>query len=346
MVKLAARRIEDYHRKQLVPSYAGSDEDGVELGWLVRPMERIGIYAPGGLAAYPSTVLMAAVPARVAGVREILLVSPAKGGKLNPLLLAAADLSGISRIFKIGGAQAIAALAYGTASIPAVDKIVGPGNAYVTAAKRMVFGAVGIDMIAGPSEILIVADRSADPRYVAADLLSQAEHDTMASAILLTPEEGLATAVASEIVRQLGQLSRKSIATRSMADFGALIITRDLAEAVEIANRFAPEHLELMVENPAEILKDIVNAGAVFLGHFTPEAMGDYLAGPSHILPTAGTARFSSPLGVYDFIKRSSVLSFSSDALRKYGPKAARFAEVEGLQAHGRSVEIRLAKKS
>ncbi len=346
ILKTAAARIERFHKKQTVRPAMDTREEGIGLGWLVRPLDRIGIYAPGGSAAYPSTVLMAAIPARVAGVGEIILVTPAKSGRLNPLVLAAAYLSGIAQIFKVGGAQAIAALAYGTESIPAVDKIVGPGNAYVTEAKRMVFGRVGIDMIAGPSEILIIADESADPRCIAADLLSQAEHDALASAVLLTPSKVLARKVNSEIRVQLQALPRKTIAAESIRNFGALIITGDLREAVEMANRFAPEHLELMVDKPDAILPLISHAGAVFLGHHTPEAIGDYLAGPSHILPTGGTARFSSPLGVYDFVKRSSVISFSSGALKRYGPLAARLAEMEGLVAHQRSITIRSVKKS
>ncbi len=345
LLRTAAARIEKYHRKQVIRPILAKMETGVELGWMIRPLDRIGIYAPGGLAAYPSTVLMAAIPARVAGVREIILVSPAKEGTLNPLVLGAAFVSGIRRIFKVGGAQAIAALAYGTDSVPAVDKIVGPGNAFVTEAKRQVFGRVGIDMIAGPSEILIIADSEANPSCIAADLLSQAEHDYLASAILLTPSEDLAEKVSAELKIQIKKLPRESIAAKSVAEFGAVIVTRNIEEALDIANRFAPEHLELMVREPKSLLKDVRHAGAVFLGGYSPEAIGDYLAGPSHILPTAGTARFSSPLGVYDFIKRSSIISFSRDALNKYGPQAVRFAEIEGLHAHGRSVQARMPKK-
>jgi histidinol dehydrogenase len=346
ILKTAAARIEKFHRKQTVKPALDRREKGIALGWVVRPLERVGIYAPGGLAAYPSTVLMAAVPAQVAGVNEIVLVSPAKGGKPNPLVLAAAALSGVSKIYKIGGAQAIGALAYGTESIPSVDKIVGPGNAYVAEAKRLVFGTVGIDMIAGPSEILIIADDKADPGHAAADLLSQAEHDTLASAVLLTPSEALAQAVLAEVKSQLKALTRESIAAEAIRNYGAIVVTKDLDEALRIANRFAPEHLALMVESPESLLPGIVNAGAIFLGGHTPEPIGDYLAGPSHILPTAGTARFSSPLGVYDFVKRSSVLSFSPEALRLYGPQAARFAQIEGLEAHAKSIIIRSAKRS
>lgn len=294
---------------------------------------------------YPSSVLMAAVPAKVAGVPEIILVTPSKEGRVNPLVLAAAKLSGVDRIFKVGGAQAVAALAYGTESVPPVDKIVGPGNVYVATAKGMVYGKVGIDMMAGPSEILIISDGTAGPPVVAADLLSQAEHDEMASAILLTTSREFAMKVASEVDAQLKGLSRESIATKAIENFGVVVVTKDMDEAVQIANRFAPEHLQLMVEKPDRLLGKIKNAGAVFLGYSTPEALGDYIAGPNHILPTGGTARFSSPLGVYDFVKRTSVISFSHESLQKYGDKTARFARMEGLDAHERSIEIRLTGK-
>jgi histidinol dehydrogenase len=345
LLKLAAERIERFHRKQEMTAWLSSEEEGVKLGLRVLPLERIGIYAPGGRAVYPSTVLMAAIPARIAGVKDIILVTPSKGGELNPLIAAAARVCGVCRIFKIGGAQAIAALAYGTASIPAVDKIVGPGNAYVAAAKKMVYGQVAIDMIAGPSEVLVIADESASAPHAAADLLAQAEHDVTASAILLTPFEAFAHRVAEELEKQLPRLTRNEVARQSLDDFGALIVTRDVEEAVLIANRFAPEHLELMVEDYYEVLKSIKNAGAVFLGGSTPEALGDYIAGPNHILPTGGTARFSSPLGVYDFVKRTSVLNFSREALQKYGRETARLAELEGFDAHGRSVTVRLPEK-
>jgi histidinol dehydrogenase len=341
VLRLACRRIEAFHQRQAIPSWSYTDEAGVELGQRVLPLEKIGIYAPGGLAAYPSTVLMAAIPAKIAGVAEILLVSPVKGGILHPLIAAAAKLSGVTRIFKIGGAQAIAALAYGTESVPQVDKIVGPGNAYVATAKRMVYGVVAIDMIAGPSEVLIIADDMADAAFIAADLLAQAEHDELASAILLTPDEKLARRVASEVDSRLAQLPKQAIASRSLEAYGAIMLTKDLDEAVAIANRFAPEHLELMVKNPKNCLAGVRHAGAVFLGGFTPEALGDYLAGPNHILPTGGTARFSSPLGVYDFIKRTSVLSFSAAALARYGVQAEHFAGIEGLDGHGRSLAAR-----
>ena len=345
ILRLAVRRIERFHLKQRVEDWFYSDEDGIELGQRIVPLEKVGIYTPGGLASYPSTVIMAAVPARIAGVPEIVLVTPSKGGKVNPLIAAAAKLCGVTQIFKIGGAQSIAALAYGTETIPKVDKIVGPGNAYVAAAKKLVYGQVAIDMIAGPSEVLVIADKTAEASLVAADLLAQAEHDGMASAICLTPDETLANEVSSEVKRQLIDLKRKSIVKRSLKDFGAIFVTKDIDEAIAIANRFAPEHLELMVRNPRELLPKIKHAGAVFMGHNTPETIGDYIAGPNHILPTGGTARFSSPLGVYDFLKRSSVLSFSKKSLNKYGKQAARFAQMEGLEAHGRSIEKRLSRK-
>ena len=342
ILSLAAGRIERFHEHQRCEGWSVADGEGVELGQRILPLERVGIYAPGGLACYPSTVLMTAIPARIAGVGEIILVTPSRDGRLHPLIAAAAEMGGVNRIFKIGGAQAIAALAFGTASIPRVDKIVGPGNAYVAAAKKMVFGQVAIDMIAGPSEVLIIADGTGEAAYAAADLLAQAEHDEMASAVLMTPDEDHARAVAEEVNRQLADLPRKEIASRSLDAFGAAVVTRDLAEAVALANRFAPEHLELMVQNPRELLAEIRNAGAIFLGMHTPEALGDYMAGPNHVLPTGGTARFASPLGVYDFIKRTSILFFSREALRRYGTETVRFAEMEGLGGHGTSVRLRL----
>lgn len=341
ILKLAAQRIEAFHKKQKMSSWIDSDEEGIELGQLIRPLNRVGIYAPGGRASYPSTVLMAAIPAGVAGVSEIILVTPSDRGNLNPLVLAAAQLAGIDTIFKVGGAQAVAALAYGTESIPQVDKIVGPGNVYVATAKKMVYGQVGIDMIAGPSEIVVISDGTVSPAIVAADLLSQAEHDEMACALLLTPERSFAESVVSEVNAQIPALERESIASKAIKEYGAAIVTRTLEEAIDIANRFAPEHLELMVENPHELLDQIKNAGAVFLGYSSPEAVGDYMAGPNHILPTGGTARFSSPLGVYDFMKRTSVISFSEKSLMRYGHKVARFAELEGLDAHKKSITVR-----
>ncbi|HQB93264.1 MAG TPA: histidinol dehydrogenase [Smithellaceae bacterium] len=341
ILKLAAARIEKYHRHQINQDWSLKDEEGIELGQRILPLQRVGIYAPGGKAFYPSTLLMAAIPAKIAGVKEIIIVTPVKDGKINPLVAAAADICGVNRIFKIGGAQAIAALAYGTKSIPQVDKIVGPGNAYVAATKKLVFGQVGIDMIAGPSEILIIADKTANASFAAADMLSQAEHDEMAVAVLFTTSEAFAQKVAKEIDEQMKTLERKKIIKSSLKNFGAIIITKDLIHAVELANDFAPEHLELMVENPAEILKRVQNAGSVFLGSYTPEALSDYLAGGNHILPTSGTARFSSPLGVYDFVKRMSVSSFTPDALDKLASPTSRFAKLEGLDAHANSVLVR-----
>jgi len=345
VLELAAARIGRYHERQRLETWSYRRE-GVELGQKIVPLDRVGIYVPGGLAAYPSTVLMAAIPAKIAGVREIVMTSPVGRGGLNPILAAAAQIAGVDRIFKAGGAQAVAAMAYGTKSVPAVDKIVGPGNAWVATAKKLVFGRTGIDMIAGPSEILVIADGSADPAVAAADLLSQAEHDELASAVLLTPDEGLAKRVSAEVKAQLKRLSRESIAVKAIRDYGLVVVTQDLAEAVEVANRFAPEHLELLVREPKALLRGIRNAGAVFLGHYTPEALGDYLAGPNHILPTGGTARFSSPLGVYDFVKRISVLSFDAKGLAKYGKPAAEFAAMEGLDAHGKSILARLRAKT
>ncbi|HET6488659.1 MAG TPA: histidinol dehydrogenase [Syntrophales bacterium] len=344
VLTLAAKRIESYHRRQRLATWSYREE-GVELGQKIVPLSRVGIYAPGGLAAYPSTVLMAAIPARIAGVPEIVMTSPVGTRGVNPVVIAAAQIAGVDRIFKVGGAQAVAAMAYGTESIPAVDKIVGPGNAWVATAKKLVFGRTGIDMIAGPSEILVIADGSADPVVAAADLLSQAEHDDLASAILLTADEELAKRVLVEVKAQLKKLSRESIAAKAIRGYGLVIVTQDLAEAVEVANRFAPEHLELLVKDPKAMLAGIRNAGAVFLGHYTPEAMGDYLAGPNHILPTGGTARFSSPLGVYDFVKRISVLSFGEKSLAKFGKTAVEFAAIEGLEAHGKSILSRLKPK-
>lgn len=342
LIRLAASRIGKFHERQRMESWSASDEDGVELGQRVIPLERVGIYAPGGLASYPSTVLMTAIPARIAGVREIILTTPCPGGALAPLIAAAAEVAGVTRIFKIGGAQAVAALAYGTESIPRVDKIVGPGNKYVAAAKKIVFGQVAIDMIAGPSEVLVIADKAGNAAWAAADMLAQAEHDENAGAVLMTPDEAFAEEVAAAVTGQLEKLERHDIASRSLDNYGAVIITRDLDEAIELANLFAPEHLELMVENPQAYVPRIRNAGAVFMGRNTPEALGDYMAGPNHVLPTGGTARFASPLGVYDFYKRISVLAFSGEALTRYAESTARFADLEGLFGHARSVRLRL----
>ncbi len=342
-LELAAERITAYHQRQLRQSWFDDHESGVLLGQKITPLERVGIYVPGGKAAYPSSVLMNALPAKVAGVGEIIMVSPAASG-YNPAVLAAARLAGVDRIFRIGGAQAVAALAYGTESVPAVDKIVGPGNIYVALAKRRVFGRVGIDMVAGPSEIMVVADGSAEPAFIAADLLSQAEHDELAVVVLATPERDLLERVVGELESQLAALERREIALRALEGQGTLILTRDLDEALALANRFAAEHLELAVADPLATLSAIRNAGAIFLGHSTPEALGDYLAGPNHVLPTSGTSRFSSPLSVDDFLKKSSVLSFSPAALAAYSRPVIALATLEGLEAHGRAVELRLKR--
>lgn len=341
VIELSASRIEAYHRRQILSEWSMDDGNGATLGQKILPLQRVGIYAPGGKAFYPSTLLMAAIPARIAGVQEIILVSPVKDGRINPLIAAAADVAGVDRIFKIGGAQAIAAMAYGTQSVPRVDKIVGPGNAYVAAAKKLVFGQVAIDMIAGPSEVVVIADQTANPAFVAADLLAQAEHDEMAAALLFTPSSDLAEAVAGQAHLQMQTLPKKMIIEKSLSQYGAIIITEDLRQAVELANLFAPEHLELMVDNPRNLLENVRNAGSVFLGSYTPEALGDYIAGANHILPTEGTARFSSPLGVYDFYKRMSVLSFSRQAFEKLSDATQHFARMEGLHAHAHSVQVR-----
>lgn len=345
LLSRAAKRIETFHKKQVSRTWRFSAEPGIELGQIVRPLRKVGIYCPGGLAAYPSSVLMTAVPAKVAGVEQLVLTTPARQGRISPVIVAAAHISGVDRIFKIGGAQAIAALAYGTESIPKVDKIVGPGNAFVAAAKKMVFGQVGIDMIAGPSEICVIADKSADPDMIAADLLSQAEHDQLASAVLLTPDKEIAMKTAHQVKIRLAKLSRRSIAGGAIRKFGLIVITQSVDEAAEIASTFAPEHLELMVSRPDALIPKIDNAGAIFAGRFTPEAIGDYLAGPSHVLPTGGSARFSSPLGVYDFIKRTSLICFSQSALKRHATTAVSFARLEGLEAHAKSVESRFTKK-
>jgi len=340
----AAERIRTYHRHQSVKSWSFTEADGTRLGQQVTPLERVGIYVPGGKAAYPSSVLMNALPAQVAGVREIVMVVPTPNGAQSPLVLAAAHIAGVTRAFTIGGAQAIAALAYGTATIPAVDKIVGPGNAYVAAAKRRVFGAVGIDMIAGPSEIIVIADGSANPDWIAMDLFSQAEHDEAARAILLSPDSGLLDAVATSMARQLPGMSREKIIAASLASRGALVRVRDLAEACAIANDIAPEHLELAVAKPEALVGEIHNAGAIFVGHFSCEAVGDYCAGPNHVLPTARSARFSSPLGVYDFQKRTSIIAVSRQGAQTLGRLASTLARGEGLPAHAASAEYRLDK--
>ncbi len=341
-LQMAAANIEAFHRKQVHKNFVITEQDGVMLGQRYTPVERAGVYVPGGTAAYPSTVLMDVIPAKVAGVKEIVMTTPAgKSGSVNPVILVAAHVAGVNRIFKTGGAQAIAALAYGTETIPAVDKIVGPGNIYVATAKRRVYGKVGIDMIAGPSEILVLADGGANPAWVAADLLSQAEHDKLASAVLVTDSATLAAAVADELERQIPLLPRADIARASIDDNGKIIVCDDLKKAVEAANIIAPEHLELCVDDPFGLLGEIKNAGSVFLGRNVPEALGDYFAGPNHTLPTSGTARFSSPLGVDDFVKRSSFIYYSRDALGNVKDRIADFAEREGLHAHARSVTIR-----
>jgi histidinol dehydrogenase len=341
-LQLAAERIAAFHRKQKTETWLSTDEQDVLVGQMVRPLDRVGIYVPGGKAAYPSSVLMNALPAKVAGVGEIIMVVPMPGGEANPHVLAAARIAGVDRIFKVGGAQAVAALAYGTATIPRVDKITGPGNIYVATAKRLVFGQVDIDMIAGPSEILVISDGSGDPAHLAADLLSQAEHDELASSILITTDEHFGRQVEVALAEQLRHLKRAEIARQSLAHYGAIIVARNLREAAEFSNRLAPEHLELAVADPFGLLPQIRHAGAVFLGHHTPEAAGDYLAGPNHTLPTGGTARFFSPLAVDDFVKKSSLISFSREGLKRLGPAIVRIAELEGLEAHAKSVAIRL----
>ena len=341
-LRMAAANIEAFHRRQLHDNFVMTEQDGVILGQKYTPVERAGVYVPGGTAAYPSTVLMDVIPARVAGVPEIVMTTPAgRDGKVNPAILAAAAVAGVTRIFKTGGAQAVAALAYGTESVPAVDKIVGPGNVYVATAKRKVYGKVGIDMIAGPSEILVLADGGCDPAWVAADLLSQAEHDRLASPVLVTDSEALAKAVQAEVEAQLARLPREAIARASVEDNGKIILCQSLDKAIDVCNIIAPEHLEVCVEDPFAVLGRIQNAGSIFLGRNVPEALGDYFAGPNHTLPTSGTARFSSPLGVDDFIKRSSFIYYTREALGKVKDRIAGFAEAEGLHAHARSVTIR-----
>ncbi len=341
-LELAAERIAAYHRRQKQETWLSTAEDDIMLGQLVRPLRRVGIYVPGGKAAYPSSVLMNAIPARVAGVEEVVMVVPMPDGEANPHVLAAAHIAGVDRVFRIGGAQAIAALAYGTATLPRVDKITGPGNIYVATAKKMVFGQVDIDMIAGPSEILIVNDGSGDARHLAADLLSQAEHDELASAVLLTTSAAMAAAVQTEVELQLQKLPRQSIARSAVDNYAAVIVVERIEQALELCNRIATEHLELAVADPFALLPQVRNAGAIFMGHHTPEALGDYLAGPNHTLPTGGTARFFSPLGWDDFVKKSSLICCTAAGLRRLGPQAVRLAGLEGLHAHARSVSVRL----
>jgi histidinol dehydrogenase len=337
-------RIEKFHRRQMQNSWIQPEPGGAIVGQMVRPLERVGIYVPGGKAVYPSSVLMNALPALVAGVREIIMVTPCSHNGINPVLLVAADLCGIEKVFQIGGAQAVAALAYGTESVPRVDKIVGPGNIFVATAKRLVYGDVDNDMIAGPSEILIIADGSCSPAFAAADMLSQAEHDEMACSLLLTTDERFARSVAQELVLQLKKLKRREIAYRSLESHGAIIVTKTIQEAIQLANDVSPEHLELLVEKPWDILPEIKNAGAVFMGHYSPEALGDYLAGPNHVLPTGGTARFFSPLSVDTFLKKTSIISFTDEKLQTVGADIMALAETELLDAHARSVEKRLHK--
>lgn len=338
----AAENIRAYHEKQRENSWFFTKENGIVLGQKVVPLSKVGVYAPAGSAPLPSTVLMDVIPAKIAGVKEVILCSPpGKDGKMNPLVLACARFAGVDRAFKIGGAQAIAAMAYGTETVPRVDKIVGPGNIYVATAKKQVFGVCGIDMIAGPSEILVIADESANPAYVAADLLSQAEHDRLASSILVTVSKELAYKVAEEVKIQLGRLERAEIASKSIEDYGAIIIAGNMDEAIEISNAIAPEHLEVCTKDPISLLDDIRNAGAIFLGSYSPEPVGDYYAGSNHTLPTSGTARFFSPLGVYDFVKRQSVISYSRKAFDLAAADVAAFADAEGLTAHGNAIRIR-----
>lgn len=337
----AAQRVIDYHQKQVQASWSYTDADGTLLGQQITPLDRVGLYVPGGKAAYPSSVLMNALPAKVAGVAELIMVVPTPDGVKNPLVLAAAYLAGVDRVFSIGGAQAVAALAYGTVTIPKVDKIVGPGNAYVAAAKRRVFGVCGIDMIAGPSEILVICDGQTDPDWIAMDLFSQAEHDELAQAILLSPDAKYIEAVAHSADRLLQQMPRRDIIKTALENRGALIHVADLDEACAISNRIAPEHLELSVADPQALLSRLKHAGAIFMGRYTSEALGDYCAGPNHVLPTSGTARFSSPLGVYDFQKRSSLIQVSAQGAQKLGDIASVLAFGEGLQAHAQSALFR-----
>ncbi|MGP0060261.1 MAG: histidinol dehydrogenase [Beijerinckiaceae bacterium] len=341
---LAHDRIRAFHLRQRPQDLLFTDPLGIELGWRWQPIAAVGLYVPGGTASYPSSVLMNAVPAKVAGVERLVMVVPAPEGRINPLVLAAAELAGVDEIYRVGGAQAIAALAYGTQTIAPVAKIVGPGNAYVAAAKKHVFGTVGIDMIAGPSEVLIIADASGNPEWIAADLLAQAEHDQAAQSILITDSAELAAAVAAEVERQMQSLPRREIAAASWRDYGAIILVAKLADAVPLADRLAPEHLEIMAADSERLSKEIRNAGAIFLGSYTPEAIGDYVGGSNHVLPTARSARFSSGLGVLDFMKRTSILKCSAKSLEAVGPAAIALGKAEGLDAHARSVALRLGR--
>ena len=346
ILKEAAENIREYHKMQVREGFEIRKGDGIVLGQKVTPLEKVGLYVPGGTAAYPSTVLMDSIPAKIAGCGEIVITTPpGKDGKVNPVILAAAKIAGVDRIFKVGGAQAVAALAYGTESVPRVDKIVGPGNAFVAEAKRQVFGQVSIDMIAGPSEILVIADSKSNPVFVAADLLSQAEHDKMASAVLVTDDYDFAKAVQEEIEAQLATLPREEIARTSIENNGKIIVASDLMLAIEIANEIAPEHLELCVDDPFKYLDEVKHAGSIFMGRYCPEALGDYFAGPNHTLPTSGTARFSSPLSVDDFVKKSQYTYYEAEALEKVADKIVYFAGKEGLDGHGRSATIRFCKE-
>ena len=341
-IKKAAENIADFHRRQLQQSWMTTKSNGVMMGQRVRGLKRVGIYVPGGTAAYPSSVLMNAIPAKIAGVEEIIMCTPPqKDGTANPNIIAAAKAAGVDRIFLMGGAQAVAALAYGTESVPKVDKIVGPGNIYVATAKKLLYGTVDIDMIAGPSEILIIADKTADPRFLAADLMSQAEHDKLASAILLTDSAAIAAQTEKELEKQINSLLRKDIIRNSIDDFGAIIVCSNMSQAVEFANELAPEHLEVCCKNPMEYVGKLDNAGSVFLGNYSPEPLGDYFAGPNHVLPTSGTARFFSPLSVDSFIKKSSFIYYTEDALKADAEDIVRFADTEGLTAHANSIKVR-----
>lgn len=341
-LRKAAANIEDFHKRQVQQSWLTTKENGVIMGQRVRGLERVGLYVPGGTAAYPSSVLMNAIPAKLAGCGEIVMTTPpSKDGKPNPDIIAAAKIAGVDRIFLMGGAQAVAALAYGTEQVPKVDKIVGPGNIFVATAKKLLYGVVDIDMIAGPSEILVLADKTADPKFLAADLMSQAEHDRLASSILLTDCDALAENVIAELGRQVKTLSRKEIIEESLENYGAIIVCSDMAQAVDFANELAPEHLEVCCENPMEYVGKLDNAGSVFLGNYSPEPLGDYFAGPNHVLPTSGTARFFSPLSVDSFVKKSSFIYYTEDALRADSADIVRFAEVEGLTAHANSIKVR-----
>ena len=342
IIKKAAENITEFHKKQVRNSFIINDSDGIVIGQKITPIEKVGLYVPGGTAAYPSTVLMDSIPAKIAGCKEICITTPPmQNGKVNPVILAAAKIAGVDRVFKVGGAQAIAALAYGTDTITKVDKIVGPGNAFVAEAKRQVFGLVSIDMIAGPSEILVIADSKSDPRFVAADLLSQAEHDKMASAVLVTDSMELATKVSDEIEIQLAKLPRQEIARVSIDTNGKIIVAENISDVIAVSNEIAPEHLEIMCDNPFDYLDKITNAGSIFMGRYCPEALGDYFAGPNHTLPTSGTARFSSPLSVDDFVKKSQYTYYTKKALENVASDVAFFAEKEGLSAHARSATIR-----